>query len=342
MRSIPKLALPQIDQTPSEVPKLFHVEGGRTMKTSVCVWALCGACLILPPLRADQAADEAAIRESVASYVAAFNAQDAPALAAHWSDHGIYQNPLSGVEVSGRKAIEEEFAAVLKELKGAKLSVNVASIDFVSPSVAVERGTAEVVGAQSSPEATEYSAVHVKQGDKWLLDRVTEKEAITVNSHYEQLKPLEWLIGTWVDEDDEARVETSCEWAKNQNFLTRTFTIDLPNEPRLSGVQIIGWDPSEGKIRSWTFDSDGGFAEGTWINKDKSWMVETAAVLPDGRKSSSINITKLLDDDTVSWQISGRDVDGEILPNLPEVKITRHKASEPVLDSETESSAVVQ
>lgn len=298
------------------------------MKQFVYLWAVFWACMISEPLRADRAADEAAIRESVTTYVTAFNSHDAPALAAHWSDHGIYQNPLTGTEVSGREAIKQEFATVLEELKDSKLTVSVTAIDFVSPSVAVEQGTAQVVGADSVPELTEYSAVHVKQGDKWLLDRVTEKVRVEIPTHYEQLKPLAWLIGSWVDEDAEARVEGTCQWAKNQNFITRSFTVELAGQPELSGVQFIGWDASRGKIRSWTFDSDGGFADGTWTNKNDRWIVESAAVLPDGRKSSSINIMKLLDDNTLTWQITGRDVDGEILPNLPEVKITRVKQPE--------------
>jgi uncharacterized protein (TIGR02246 family) len=287
-------------------------------------------------------ADEAAIRANVAAYIEAYNRQDAAALAALWSDYGIYQNPLTGKEVSGREAIEQEFAAVLNGFKDAKLDVIVTSIDFISPSVAVEEGTAQVVSADSSPEITEYSAVHVKQGDKWLLDRVTEKENVAPVSHYEQLKPLEWLIGTWIDEDDEARVEGTCQWAKNQNFITRSFTVEMPGQSELTGVQFIGWDGSKGKIRSWAFDSDGGFTEGTWTNKDDRWIVESAAVLPDGRKSSSINVMKLLDDGAVSWQITGRDVDGEILPNLPEVKITRTPSLEGATGTSEEVSAVIQ
>ncbi len=298
------------------------------MRSHVYLLALFAACMMIAPLAADQSADEAAIRAAVDSYVKAFDARDPKALAAHWSNHAVYQNPLTGTEVIGREAIEQEFASVLEELKDSKLTVSVTAIDFVSPSVAVEHGTAQVVGGDSEPEVTQYSAVHVKQGDKWFLDRVTEKKSVEVPSHYEQLKPLSWMIGTWVDEDEEARVESTCQWAKNQNFLTRTFIIELPNEPGLSGVQVIGWDASEGKIRSWAFDSDGGLAEGTWTHKEDRWIVETAAILPDGRKASSINVIKLLDDNTLSWQIIGRDVDGEILPNLPEVKITRSASPE--------------
>ena len=29
-------------------------------------------------------------------------------------------------------------------------------------------------------------------------------------------------------------------------------------------TQRIGWDPAAKQIRSWEFDSEGGFGEGTW------------------------------------------------------------------------------
>lgn len=279
--------------------------------------------------RADQAADEALIRAAVDSYVQAYNAGDAQALAAHWGEHAVYESPLTGEQITGRQAIEQDFKATLDEAKGSKLAVEVQSIEFVSPSVAIEYGVAHVLGSDGEPSVTEYSAVHVKQGDKWVMDRVTEKEPVAIPSNYEKLKPLEWLVGTWVDEDADARVETTCSWAKNQNFLTRSFTIELPNAPSMSGVQIIGWDPQQRTIRSWAFDSDGGFAEGTWKQKGDHWVVENAAVLPDGRTASSLNVLKPVDANTLKWQITGRDVDGEILPNLPEVTITRTGPAEP-------------
>jgi uncharacterized protein (TIGR02246 family) len=291
-------------------------------------------------LRADQAVDEAAIRASAEEYVKAFNAHDAETLAGFWSEHAVYQNPLTGEEATGRDAIAEQFKAVFDDLDGAKLAVEVQSIEFLSPGVAVEQGISTVVRKAADPELSGYSAIHVKHGDRWLLDRVTEKESGETPSHYEQLKPLEWLIGSWVDEDDEARVESTSQWAKNQNYITRSFTIELAGEPGISGIQVIGWDAAKGKIRSWAFDSDGGFTEGSWSNKGDTWTVESSAVLPDGRLASSINIMKVLDDNTLSWQATGRDVDGEILPNLPEVKITRGSTSAAI--APTTISAEVQ
>ena len=270
-----------------------------------------------------QAADEAAIRKAVESYVAAFNQGDAKALAAMWSPEAVYTNPLSGEQVVGREAIEKQFAAIFADAKGAKLEAKTDSIQFISPSVAVEHGTAKVITAEQTPEETEYTAIYVKRDAQWLLDRVTEEEVVITPSHYEQLKDLEWMIGSWVDQDDEATVVTQCNWTRNNNFLVRAFTVQIRDRIDMAGMQIIGWDPATKQIRSWVFDSDGGFGQGTWKKKDNRWYIQQSGVLPDGRKSSSVNIITYVDDNTCTLQSVNRTVDDELLPNIEEVTITK-------------------
>ena len=270
-----------------------------------------------------QAADEAAIRKTVESYVAAFNQGDAKALAAMWSPEAVYTNPISGQQVVGRAEIEKQFAAIFADAKGAKLEAKTDSVRFVSPSVGIEQGTAKVVIPDQAPEETEYTAVYVKRDDQWLLDRVTEEDVLVVPSHYEQLKDLEWMIGRWVDQDDDATVVTECNWAKNNNFMTRSFTVQVRDRIDMAGMQVIGWDPSTKQIRSWVFDSDGGFGQGTWTKKDKRWYIQQTGVLPDGKKSTSVNIITYVDDNTCTLQSVNRTVDGELLPNIDEVKIVK-------------------
>jgi hypothetical protein len=185
-----------------------------------------------------------------------------------------------------------------------------------------------VIRPEEQPEESQYSAVYVKRDGKWLLDRVTEEEVVVAPSHYEQLKELEWMIGTWVDEDEESRVETTCEWAKNQNFMTRAFTISVRDRLEIAGMQIVGWDPAAKQIRSWVFDSDGGFGEGTWSKKDNAWYVQSVGTLPDGRKTSSVNILTYVDENTCTWQSVNREAGGEILPNVDEVVMVRQTAAE--------------
>ena len=55
------------------------------------------------------------------------------------------------------------------------------------------------------------------------------------------------MIGTWVDQDEQSRIETTSTWTKNQNFITRKFAISVAGQSDLSGVQMIGWDPVAGK-----------------------------------------------------------------------------------------------
>jgi uncharacterized protein (TIGR02246 family) len=301
------------------------LQRGERMKRAMFVaalltWSLASAI----GAEADrQATEEAAIRKAVEAYVAAFNQGDAKVLAAMWSPEAAYTSPLSGQQVIGREEIEKQFAAIFAEAKGITLEATTEAVQFVSPNVAVEQGTAKVIRPDQAPEESEYTAVYVKRDGQWLLDRVTEEQVRVVPSNYEHLKDLEWMIGRWVDADDQAAVVTECNWAKNNNFITRSFTVQIRDRIDMAGMQIIGWDPSTKQIRSWVFDSDGGFGEGTWSKKDKSWYIQKTGTLPDGSQSSSVNIITYVDDNTFTLQSINRVAGGQLLPNVDEVVVVR-------------------
>jgi uncharacterized protein (TIGR02246 family) len=281
-------------------------------------------CFATVAVAADQKTDEAAIRENARKYVETFNARDAKKLAAFWSPEAVYMNPLSGEEVTGRAEIEKQFAGIFAESKDAKLEVTVDSVEFVSPNVAIERGTARVIRPKEEPEVSNYSAVDVKREGQWLLDRVTEADKpAAAPSNYDHLKELEWMIGSWIDQDENATIQTDCEWTKNRNFMTRAFAVVIGDEVNSSGMQIIGWDPATKQIRSWVFDSDGGFSEGKWSRKGDRWYIRQAGTLPDGGKSSALNIMTRVDDNSFTWQSINREVDGDVLPNVAEVRVVR-------------------
>ena len=115
-------------------------------------------------------------------------------------------------------------------------------------------------------------------------------------------------------------------WTKNKAFLTNSFTASVPGMDDLAGTVVIGWDPAEKMVRSWMFDSDGGFGEGTWSKKDNHWIVKFKQTLPDGRKASATNIYTQIGDGTFTWQSIGREVDGQYLPNVGPVKLVRKTA----------------
>ena len=282
--------------------------------------------------RADQAEDEAAIRKSDVAYVEAYNKHDAKALAALWSPEAVYVDPETGEEAVGREEIEKEFAETFKGLKDAKLEVDAKSIKFLSPNVAVENGTARVVRPKEEPDESTYAALFVKRDGKWLLDRVKEDQPpaplTPPPSNYEHLKDLEWMVGSWIDNDEnnQTTIQTDCQWAKNKNFMTRSFAVVIGDQVNMAGMQIIGWDPTAKRIRSWIFDSDGGFAEGKWTHKENRWLIQQTGTLPDGGKSSAVNIMKQIDNDSFTWRSVQRSVNGDILPNVDEVTVVRKPA----------------
>ena len=216
--------------------------------------------------------EEQAVRSVGKAYVQAFNSRDTKALAGFWSPEAVYINRVSGEQVTGRDAISGQFDALLKAEASLKLKADVKSIEFVSPNVAVEQGLATFLSANSEPESVDYSAVYIRRDGRWLLDRVTDDPKPEVRTNYEHLKDLEWMIGSWVDEWDEGQVATDCSWSKNKNFITRSFAVSVKDQINLSGIQFIGWDPAEKQIRSWTFDSDGGFSERPLV-KERQTMV---------------------------------------------------------------------
>lgn len=279
-----------------------------------------------PVATSQYAREEAEIRAAGAAFIEAYNARDAKKLAAQWAPEAVYTDPLTGEETVGRAAIEEVFAQAFADGQDVKLVVEPKSIDFVSPNVAVIQGTAHVIRPDGESTDSEFTAVRVKRDGQWLLDRVSEIEKEKpLPSNYEHLQELEWIIGSWRDADSRPGVEiqTDCEWTKNKSFITRSFAIAIGDQVSRSGMQIIGWDPKAERIRSWIFDSDGGYAEGTWARKGNQWFVQNSGTLPNGSTEISENIVTVVDDNSFRFESVNREIDGELQPNVDPVLVVR-------------------
>jgi len=298
------------------------------MIRSLTLLALIGLLLAAQPALSAETAKvsdaEQQIRAALKSYVEVFNRGDAAAVAAFWSKTGQYTAP-DGEKVTGREAIHEAFAELFAKNKGLRLKVEPPSIRFLGPDVAIEEGVAALTREGELPQWKRYAATHVREDAAWKLKGVREIEPQVAPSHYEQLKDLAWLAGDWADEDKDATVRTTVRLSRNGNFLTRSFAAEIGGQIDLEGIQIIGFDPSRGKIRSWLFDSDGSFGGGLWTRDGNRWTVQSVQVLADGRKGKSTRVITHVDDDTFTLKIVDREVDGKSLPDVEEVKIVRQK-----------------
>jgi uncharacterized protein (TIGR02246 family) len=266
----------------------------------------------------------AEIQKSIDAYVAAFNAGDAAKLASLFSEQGEMFAP-DGERTQGREAVEKQMAEYFASAKDAKLELADTQIDVQSPSTAVETGLARVITPGEEPSETEYRAIHVKTADGWRIDSVVEVEATPPPpSNLDKLQGLAWLVGDWGDDSEETQIESSVRWSRNENFLIQSYRILTPGgEVDFEGTQVIGWDPRAETIRSWLFDSDGGFGVGRWTNDGNRWTVQSLQTLPDGRAGSATNVYELVDDNTINYRSLGRQVEGELLPNIGPVTVVR-------------------
>jgi uncharacterized protein (TIGR02246 family) len=291
------------------------------MKRILPIVAILVVALAATTAQAQQkpAPDEAGIREAVQSYVEAFNRGDASAVASHWSDDGEYVSP-SGESFKGRKNIEAALKTFFAENKDLQFQASPSSIRFPRTNRAVETGTATVTRPGQTPEETQYVASYVKKGGAWKLTSVTEQET---SAGYQHLKELEWLIGEWIDRDENVTLETVYQWSGNQNFIAGSFTVYVQGKVDLQGTQVIGWDPVAKTIRSWVFDSQGGFGQGTWSKKGNQWDVKSSSVLSTGEKASAINTYTHIDDHIFTFQSVGREIGGEPMPDIESVTVVR-------------------
>ncbi len=266
---------------------------------------------------------EKAVLGSINTYLKAFNAGDARAVASLWDPEGEYLTP-SGAAVKGQEAIQASFEERFASGTKPQIAVDVRSIRFVTPEVAMEEGVARLSEDGGIPSYSAYTAILVKKDGKWLLNAIREtniRDAAT--EHFVKLRQLEWLIGDWVDSDEETTVITKCEWTANRTFITRSFVVNVKGRDTMKGTQVIGWDPVAGRIRSWVFDSEGGFGEGTWSNKGNTWTVRAKGILPEGGIATATQVLTYVDEETFTWESKGRKINGEPISDVGPITIVR-------------------
>ena len=177
------------------------------------------------------------------------------------------------------------------------------------------------------------ASIGVAQDDSAVEPTVAEQPEGAVSTGADDAQPtspldeLAWMVGRWVDQGEDATITTTCRWTKNRSFLSRSFKVTMGEEVTLEGTQVVGWDPTEGRIRSWTFDSEGGFGEGRWIADGNRWLVKTSYVLASGERASALNVFTYIDQDTFRWQSIDREIAGELQPSIAEVTVVRQQAN---------------
>ncbi|WP_165222096.1 YybH family protein [Aquisphaera insulae] len=274
--------------------------------------------------------EQKAVADALGSFVKAYNSGDTKALAAFFADDLVLIDP-EGVQTRGKAAIGEMYATAFRDNAGLKLEAQAGEIRFITPDVARVEGESRVSSPNGdAAEFNRFAALLVRKAGAWQAAEIREFAAPAEDiPSYDRLRELEWMVGHWVDDGGDVKVEADVDWADNASFLVRTYRVQIAGENASSGTMFIGWDPQSGQIKSWNFDSEGGHGEGLWTKtSDKEWVVKATGVLRDGRPSSSTQIHTILNKDSVKTDSIDRIIGGQIAPDITDVVMVR-KAPEP-------------
>lgn len=269
-------------------------------------------------------ADEKAIRSSLEEFVAAFNKGDAKGIAALWTPDCEYVDETGRI-FRGREVIEKEYAAFFAAHAKVKIETGVSSLKMFGNGAAAEDGTSIVKNADGAILSRgSYTALHLKQGDKWLMTSVREHGSPS-SSERPAFADLEWLIGDWTAEKDSKVLDFSFKWIADKKFIELSYTARDMGAPARSGIQIIGRNPTSGKLISWSFDSTGGHGQGQWKLLKRGVLIESRGIMPDGAPTRSREIVSKIDGSSLSWQSVNRRVAGHRLNDSEPLVLKRKR-----------------
>lgn len=270
--------------------------------------------------------DKLAIDKLIKEGIQAFAKRDAAAIAAQWTAEGEFVRN-DGEVIRGRAEIQKAYDEYFKHLTGKpNLEIQSDSLRFPSADTAIDEVTLRLKNEQGETIASSWrNTLLVREGGQWKVAIVREWDRDA--SQDVSLKEIEWLIGTWRAVNKEREVTTTYAWDENKAFIRGKYTVKEGATIIESGTQMIGKDNADGVIRSWVFQSDGGFGGGVWTRDGNKWTVDVQGVMPDGKEVTGTTIYVHVDPNTYTWQAVNQKVDGDPVPDTLPIKVTKQKSA---------------
>ena len=267
----------------------------------------------------DRPADRDAIQKALDAFCAAFQKGDAKAVSALWTADGEYIGD-EGTAIRGHAALEKDYKEFFTKNPDNALEVEVETLRFPSKDTAVVEGHFKLrMGKKKELVVSRCSFLYAREDGKWLIAIAREWPGDGV-----EVRDLEWLIGTWEAKREGTTVTTTYEWTKNKTFIRCHLSITQDGKT-ITGTQMIGKMPSTGGLHIWTFEDQGGIGDADITRDGKKWAFASRGSTSDGRVITATNIMTPVDADSFLWQSVERTVDGESLPDLVPIAVTRVK-----------------
>jgi len=266
---------------------------------------------------AERPADQDGVKAAVAALAASFGKGDAKAVSALFTPDGEYTDD-DGTTVRGRAALEKDYAEFFKDAPGASVEVDIDAVRFPSRDTAVVDAHFKVRRAKGEKVVSRGSILYAREDGKWLVAILREWGGDGLS-----LRDLEFLIGSWeTKQPGGTTVSTRYEWTANKSFIRCHFSVTTDGKT-VGGTQMIGRDPGSNTLHAWTFEDTGGVGDSEITRDGKKWVFTARGTTADGRVLTATNLLTPMDADSFTWHPVQRALDGESLPDLVPVKVTR-------------------
>ncbi len=271
---------------------------------------------------AEDTSAEVAISQPFTQMEQAFDAGNVDALTALFLPTAEYLDE-AGFAHSGHEELSALFGGFFAEFPGAKMEIEIESVREITPQLA----TGDVIRSVTTADGVERAITRsyltlVREGNAWRIASIRDVAADAELSPRQQLEPLSWFVGEWIDEGADSLIEIKGHWSEDENFLLLDYVIKREGEEAMASQQRIGWDPLHEQLRSWIFDADGGFGEALWTKISDSWVVKSSAVLPDGATGSATFVIEPQSEDRFVMRGLDRILGDEVQPDV-EMTIVR-------------------
>lgn len=287
------------------------------MKTTITT---CLAAILLSnsSLHAEEsAAATAGLAEAASRFVLAYNDKDAGAIAELFTADGEISDRSGHDITTGRAAIKARYDQFFSGDSIPEIAVEVASVRFVAPNLAIEDGTVHLTppGENAPPRSVNYTAVLLKS-DAGVWEIASSRDLSDVTDAAGELFELSKVFaGDWTCQIDDVRLDLAIGWDRSGKFLTGEMLTTTPDGEPQTGKIRIGWNAARESIVSWMFDSRGGSRQSIWTSTEDGWLIRSEGTTADGETVTASQSVVSENDDTIIWSSIHRVIDGEKQPD---------------------------
>lgn len=273
------------------------------------------------------------LKMSAERFVEAFNRADAEAVAATYLPGGEI-TLQDGTVLTGREAIAAFYREGFEEAGEVKprAAIEVDSVRFVTPGVAIESGTLLITKAGDTTTSHPYTAVQIMQEDgTWLTGSVRDELGGAAPPN-EQLLALEWLVGDWIIQQGEVETLLSFAWSDFGPYLEGGAEVAQTYAGAVGLSIRIGWDAAREGFVSWGHDSEGGYVQSEWTETEPgTWLMRSKGVTSEGEANEYLQVCEIAaDHQSFTWTIRDQTIDGALQPNRVLTAVKRPPLPNPV------------